>query len=176
MKRATGVPVSIEASVTRAPTVKARQPPSITVEGSRLASTAEAAAPRPVSRKIRVPPQTRLFECSSCAANDGPSDRYAPERAHVPTRAGRAATKAPLAARGTLTFSRNELATPGPTVPGSGIRTTATIPITNAARISHQTIRVGAKAYWASALAPIAPSACPPVGAALETIDVARPS
>src|SRR3954449_5080907 len=147
MKRATGVPVWIEASVTNAPTVKARQPPSITVEGSRLASTAEAAAPRPVSRKIKVPPQTRFFECNSCAAKAGPSDRYAPARAHVPTRAGRAATKAPLAARGTLTFSRNELANPRLTVAGSGISSTVTIPITNAARISHQTKWVGANAY-----------------------------
>src|ERR1041385_2613428 len=167
MKRATGVPAWIEASVTKAPTIRARQPPSITVEGSRLTSTAEAAAPRPVSKKIKMPPQTRFLECSSCAAKDGPSDRYTPARAHVPTRAGRAATKAPLAARGTLTFSRNELATPGLTVPGSGISTTVTIPITNAARITHQTRWVGAEAYWASALA-IAPRACPPVGAALE--------
>src|SRR3954454_13253976 len=146
-KRAAGAPVWIEASVTKAPTIRARHPPSITVEGSRLANTADAAAPRPVSRKIKRPPHTRLFDCSNCAANDGPSDRYAPARAHVPTRAGSAATKAPLAARGTLTFSRNELATPGPMVLGSGISTTVTIPITNAARISHHTKWVGAEAY-----------------------------
>src|SRR5437762_11409369 len=82
MKRATAVPVWIEASVTKAPTNKATQPPSTTVEGSRLASTAEAKAPRPVSRKIKTPPQTRLLECSNSAARDGPSDRYTPARAH----------------------------------------------------------------------------------------------
>src|SRR4029453_3892721 len=108
-KRTADMLVSMDANVTAAPPIRARQPPSITPAGFFLVSTAEAAAPRPVSRKIKMPPQSRFFECSSCAAKDGPSDRYTPARAHVPTRADRAATHAPLAARGTLTFSRNEL-------------------------------------------------------------------
>ena len=73
--RAAGVSVLIEASVTKAPTISARQPPTMHAGRVLLPSTAEAAAPKPVRRKIKMPPQSRFFECSSCAANDGPSDR-----------------------------------------------------------------------------------------------------
>src|SRR5215212_7741117 len=66
--RAAAVPVSIEANVTKAPTIRTRQPPSITVDGFFLASKAEAAAPRPLSRNIKIPPQSKFFECSSRAA------------------------------------------------------------------------------------------------------------
>ena len=83
--------------------------------------------------------------------------------------------KAPLAARGTLTCGRSELTTPGRTVPGSGIASTATTPMMKAPSNSHQTRWVGAGAYWASTLAPIAPRAWPPVGAALETTGAAPP-
>src|SRR5215218_6145578 len=69
--RTAEVPVSIEANVTKAPTIRTRQPPSITADGFFLASKAEAAAPKPVSRNIKIPPQSEFFECSGCAASDG---------------------------------------------------------------------------------------------------------
>src|SRR3954465_2753411 len=163
--RTAEVPVWIEANVTRAPTIRTRQPPSITADGFFLASRVEAAAPRPVSRNIKIPPQSRFFECSSCAASDGPSDREKPARAQIPTRAGTAVAKAPLTACGTLTCGRSELTRPGRAVPGSGIVSTAPTPGANAPSNSHQTRWVGAGAYWASTLAPIAPRAWPPVGA-----------
>ena len=81
--RTAAVPVSIEANVAKAPMMRSRQPPSITTNGFFLASKAEAAAPRPVSRNIRMPPQSKFFECSSCAASDGPSDRKKPATARV---------------------------------------------------------------------------------------------
>src|SRR3954469_11179941 len=173
--RTAEVPVAIGAKVTKAPAITTRQPPSITVDGFFLANKAEAAAPRPVSRNIKIPPQSKFVECSSCAASDGPSDRLKPASAQIPARAGTAVMKAPLAACGTLTCGRSELTTPGRAVPGSGIASTATTPVMNAPNNSHQTRWVGAGAYWASALAPIAPRAWPPVGAALETTGAAPP-
>src|SRR3954468_9802945 len=82
--RTADVPVSIEANVTNAPTIRTRQPPSMTADGFFLASKAEDAAPRPVSRDIKIPPQSKFFECSSCAASDGPSDRKKPPSAQIP--------------------------------------------------------------------------------------------
>src|SRR4051794_23105432 len=173
--RTAEVPVSIETNVTKAPTIRTRQPPSITADGFFLANKAEAAAPRPVSRNIKIPPQSKFFECSSCAASDGPSDRLKPASAQIAARAGMAVAKAPLAAGGTLTCGRSELTMPGRAVPDSGIASTVTTPAMNAPSSSHQTRWVGAGAYWASTLAPIAPSAWPPVGAALETSGAAPP-
>src|SRR3954451_22055203 len=155
--RTAAMPVSIEANVTKAPTIRTRQPPSITADGFLLATKAEAAAPRPVSRNIKIPPQSTLFECSNCAASDGPSDRLKPASAQIPARAGTAVTKAPLAAGGTLTCGRSELTTPGRAVPGSGIAKTAMTLVMNAPSNSHQTRWVGAREYWASTLAPTAP-------------------
>ena len=40
-----------------APKMRGRQPPSITMDGFFLASNVEAVAPRPVSRKIKMPPE-----------------------------------------------------------------------------------------------------------------------
>jgi hypothetical protein len=74
-KSTAGAPVAIEANVNKAPTISVTQPPSIAAAGLFLATTAEAAAPNPVSRKIRAPPQSRFRECSSCKASDGPSER-----------------------------------------------------------------------------------------------------
>src|SRR3954447_3217602 len=153
------VPVRIEANVTTAATIRTRQPPSITADGFFLVSEAEAVAARPVSRNIKIPPQSTFVECSSCAASDGPSDIEKPASAQTATRAGTAVAKAPVAACGTLTCGRSELTAPGRTVPGSGIASTATTPVMNAPSNSHQTRCVGAGAYWARTLAPIAPRA-----------------
>jgi hypothetical protein len=73
--RTAEVVVSIAANVIKAPVTSARQPPSITVGGLVLRNPAEAAAPRPVSKKIKTPPQSRFSEWRSCAASDGPSER-----------------------------------------------------------------------------------------------------
>src|SRR3954453_8022970 len=173
--RRAAVPVLIEANVTKAPTMRIRQPPSITSDGFFLASKVEAAAARPLSRNIKMPPQTKFIEGSSCAASVGPRDKQKPASAQVPTRAGTAVAKAPLAAGGTLTCGRSELTTPGRTVPGSGIASTATTPAMKVPRNSHQTRGVGAGAYWTSTLAPIAPRAWPPEGAALERTGAAPP-
>src|SRR3954468_4494840 len=72
--RTAGGPGSIAANGHREP-ASTDQPPSITVGGYVLRNAAEAAAPKPVSKKIRAPPQSRFSEWRSSAASDGPSDR-----------------------------------------------------------------------------------------------------
>ena len=119
-RKAAAVVVAIVAKVTARPASRTRQPTSIAVRGVTPRNATVAAAATPVSKKTTRPPHSRSAEPVTCAASDGPSDRYRPPSAHTANRHGTAAANVPRAWRGTLTRGRSEAGTPGrrPNRPG----------------------------------------------------------
>src|SRR5580700_4351504 len=169
LRKAGVVVVAIAPNVTAIPTSKHRQPTSIAALGLRLRSANAAAAPVPQSRKITSPPHSRFGEPVASAASDGPSDRYRPPSAHPATMHGTAAAKVFRACRGTATRGRSEARTPGRRDPGSAMAAAATIPAAKTASSAHQIRRVGAGAYWTSALVTRPPRARPKLAKTLIT-------
>src|SRR5262249_17622924 len=168
-RKAADVVVAIAPNVTATPASKNRQPASIAARELMPRSANAAAAPVPKSRKITSPPHSRFGDPVAAAASDGPSDRYRPPSAHTATKHGMARAKVPRAWPGTATLGRSEDRTPGRLDPGSAMDSTATIPAAKTASSAHQIKRVGAGAYWTSALVIRAPRARPRLEKALVT-------
>ena len=138
-RKATADIAATAAKVTATPVSRIRHPASIAVGGARARHTTVAAAPIPASRKTVRPPHSRFGEASTCAASDGPSDRYRPARAHAACRHGTATAKVPRARGGTFTRGRSEASTPGRRAADSGITSIPAMAAQKAPSSSHHT-------------------------------------